>query len=241
MKDPYFVFSTVARDDKGTPVPRGRYCVFRGFFGELKLRPSEEDDLKKDHKDGLNPTAFESDMLTFTTDVRMAKVDQLVQSGGAAEAVFWVKEVASQWRVKGKAFVIGGSPAEKEELDARAEIRRTLRILQQGDVVANNKLWSWDKEVTAYFACLHPIRRGSFKNPPPGLPVAENPTHSDFEFGEEVTDLHDPVARKNFRVVVIRPEEIDQVDLSDYRKGQRWKWTLSNNVDGQWRKIELWP
>lgn len=161
-KAPYFVLSTVARDGKGAPVPRARYCVFRGFFcDQLKLHPSNEDDLKKHQIDGLNPTTFESDMLTFTTDVRMAKVDQLVQSGGVVEAVFLVNEAASQWRVKGKAFVIGGSPTEKEELDARAEIRRTLRIRQQGDVVANNKEWSWDKEVTAYFACLHPIRRGS--------------------------------------------------------------------------------
>ena len=162
-KDSYFVLSTVARDGKGAPVPRARYCVFRGFFGDqLKLHPSNEDDLKKHLIDGLNPTTFESDMLTFTTDVRMAKVDQLAQSGGVVEAVFLVKEAASQWRVKGKAFVIGGSPTDREELDARAEICRALRIRQQGDIVANNnKEWSWDKEVTAYFACLHPIRRGS--------------------------------------------------------------------------------
>jgi pyridoxamine 5'-phosphate oxidase len=70
--------------------------------------------------------------------------------------------------------------------------------------------------------------------------MAEDSAYADFKFGEKVTDLHDPVARKNFRVVVIRPEEIDQVDLTDYGKGQRWKWTLSNG-DGQWHKIELWP
>lgn len=64
-----------------------------------------------------NEQVFESDMLTLTTDVRMAKVPEIFASGaghgsvgqsqgsgggGPVEAVFWVKEVGTQWRFRGE-------------------------------------------------------------------------------------------------------------------------------------------
>ncbi|KAL2049829.1 hypothetical protein ABVK25_009924 [Lepraria finkii] len=70
-----------------------------------------------------NPPLFDSDMPTFTTDVRMQKVmeifgssaghadrDELIQGsggGGPVEAVWWVKDTGTQWRIKGDAFVVG--------------------------------------------------------------------------------------------------------------------------------------
>lgn len=51
-------------------------------------------------------------------------------------------------------------------------------------------------------------------------------------------DLNDPVARKNFRVIVIKPEEVEQLDLSDPAKARRQQYTY---VDGEWKHEELWP
>ena len=53
-------------------------------------------------------------------------------------------------------------------------------------------------------------------------------------------DLHDPVARKNFRIVVIRPEVVEQTDLSDPKKSRRYRYTY-NGEDGSWKEEELWP
>lgn len=63
--------------------------------------------------------------------------------------------------------------------------------------------------------------------------------------GQRVTDLHDPVARGNFRVVVIQPEEVERLDLSNQEDMRRWKWTRSssNAEKGQsgWIETEVWP
>src|SRR5258705_9970 len=76
------------------------------------------------------------------------------------------------------------------------------------------------------------------------------------------TDRHredEELARKNFRVAVITPEEVEQVDLSNPAEARRWVWTLSKesggpgevksaNADGEgisrrvgeWRLVETW-
>lgn len=85
---------------------------------------------------------------------------------------------------------------------------------------------------------------GSFRNPPPGQPRSSTPNQSNLGLGQKVTDLHDPVARANFRVVVIRPEEVERLDLNDQENGKRWiwKWTEElGNDTAQWHEIEVWP
>ena len=64
---------------------------------------------------------------------------------------------------------------------------------------------------------------GFFKNPPPNTPISDPVSDPSLKLGQEVHDLHDPVARRNFRVVVIRPEEVERLDLSIPK---RVRWTL---------------
>lgn len=40
-------------------------------------------------------------------------------------------------------------------------------------------------------------------------------------------------------MVVIVPEEVERLDLSDFENPGRWKWTLVG--DGRWEEVELWP
>lgn len=83
---------------------------------------------------------------------------------------------------------------------------------------------------------------GSFKAPPPGQPRSKVPDDQALSLGQQVTDLHDPVARGNFRVVIILPEEVERLDLSDLEDPKRWKWTLVNDQSGShWVETELWP
>jgi hypothetical protein len=88
---------------------------------------------------------------------------------------------------------------------------------------------------------------GSFRNPLPGQPRSQLPSNPDLRLGQKVTNLHDPVARENFRVVLILPEEVEQLDLSDLDDVRRRKWTLVMGEDdedgphGQWEEAEIWP
>lgn len=107
-----------------------------------------------------NPDVYESDMLAFTTDVRMEKLAQLESSGHAIEAVFWLKDLMAQWRVKGRAFPVGDprGEADEEERLSREEVSKGLRLKEDADGDAEH--WTWEKAVTKYFANHSPIMRG---------------------------------------------------------------------------------
>ena len=81
--------------------------------------------------------------------------------------------------------------------------------------------------------------QGSFKAPPPGRPTSEPYDDKNLALGTKVEDLEDPVARKNFRVVVIKPEEVEQLDLSDPTKARRQVYIYQ--ADGSWKQEERWP
>jgi len=178
---------------------------------------------------------------------KVRELDSAGAEGGKVEAVFWVKEVMTQWRVRGRAFVLGEG-GEMEEAKRR-QVRGWMRRTVGGDNGEDG--WSWDREITAHFGNLSPLMRGSFRNPPPGTPVSEPLKNLDWGLGQKVEELRDEVARENFRVVVIRPEEAEQVDLSDPSRGRRWKWsfvgsplgsdTKVDGVLGEWKVEELWP
>ncbi|EEH40268.2 hypothetical protein PAAG_02323 [Paracoccidioides lutzii Pb01] len=269
LVSPEFSLSTVYRDSSGVIHPRVRTCIFRGFWTELRLGEAAKHLLLEDgntsNEGGINPNTYESDLLTFTTDVRMEKIAQIfsyydgscsgVESGGGGrvEAVFWVKDVMTQWRIKGRAFIVGGDSDDPDELKARENIWPWVR--RRGDSMdEDTKRWSWDKEITAHFANLSPTMRGSFKNPPPGTPMSEIPANPLLKLGQMVDDLHDPIARANFRVIVIVPEEVEKVDLTSPEEAKRVQWTLTQlkaeidaNVPdpgykyGTWEAIDLWP
>jgi pyridoxamine 5'-phosphate oxidase len=90
---------------------------------------------------------------------------------------------------------------------------------------------------------------GSFKNPPSGRPIGSDHGSSGdpaLQLGQEVTNLHDRVARQNFRVVVIRLEEVERLDLTSLENATRWRWTAADTAStesGQenWSEVQLSP
>lgn len=92
---------------------------------------------------------------------------------------------------------------------------------------------------------------GTFKNPPPGTLVSKPVSDSRLSLGQVVHDLQDPVARSNFRVVVIKPSVVEQLDLSAPDTARRWRFTFageqgptssdSGEMIGDWLREELWP
>ena len=88
---------------------------------------------------------------------------------------------------------------------------------------------------------------GTWKNPPPGTPTHHQEPDPEHQLGQKVTDLDDPIARENFRVVIIKPDEVEQTDLSDPTKARRWLYTFvvkpgeGGEERGRWEVEELWP
>lgn len=156
-----FTVATVGFDPMGRPVPRVRTCGCRGFFPELDLHPNGQEAMEQQVDGNGNPHVYESDMLVFTTDVRMEKLGQLEASGHAIEGVFWLKDLMTQWRIKGRAFSIGDPRGEdaEEEKTSRQEIVKGLRVKESPDGDAGD--WTWEKAVTKYFANHSPIMRGT--------------------------------------------------------------------------------
>lgn len=258
MPTPHFVLSTLTAAPPNSPtpyLPRARYCIFRGFWAELPENNHNEAE--------RNPRVYESDCPTFTTDVRMEKVrdlfgssashaekeDQIQGSGGGGpvEAVWWVEEVGTQWRVKGRAFVVAGD-VEGDEGDGerrsgvrtlKSEVGKRMRLVDK----SKETHWSWAREIEGSFGNCSPGIRGSFRAPPPGQSVKQPYNDIDLQLGTQVKDLKDPIARKNFRVIIIVPDSVEQVDLRDPAKARRYRYTFdeNNRASGGWRTEELWP
>lgn len=102
----------------------------------------------------------------FGSSAGHADDDSQVQGsggGGPVEAVWWVKEVGMQWRVKGEAFVVGNDIDKGKEggsgvRTAKSEVgRRMRRTEQEGD----EGEWSWGRELTGHFGNCSPGMRGS--------------------------------------------------------------------------------
>lgn len=220
------------------------------------------------HYDGpRNERVYESDLLTLTTDVRMEKTHDFFASshghgevsqsqgsggGGPVEAVFWIKDVGTQWRFRGRAYVVGpdieGSGDESSGVrTVKTKVGERMRVVDE----SKKSDWSWQTELTHQFGNLSPGMRGSFKNPVPGSPVAIPPTDKALALGQQVKGTDDEIARQNFRVVVIIPDEVEQLDLTEPDKARRWKFTYvgpdgaktgQRGEDvGEWKKEELWP
>ncbi|BCS19102.1 uncharacterized protein APUU_11930A [Aspergillus puulaauensis] len=235
-----FNLTTIAHAPSNRPVPRSRTVEFRGFWPKSAstLHKSGIEALKTQNI-GLNPDVYESDLLSVTTDARMGKVGQLADSDDVVEGVFWFEEVSAQWRVRGRAVTVGAPEEEEEERKVRDMVKKGMR--EKGDGNGNIKDWSWERQVATYFANHSPVMRGTFKNPPPGRPRSEAPPDPQLKLGQKIEDLKDPIARANFRVLLILPQEMEVLDFSNPDDVRRTRWTLADGDDGKWKETELWP
>ncbi|KAL2016265.1 hypothetical protein VTK56DRAFT_4009 [Thermocarpiscus australiensis] len=257
-------------------LPRARTCILRGMWACLPFN-AQNNNTTTDNAAAAprNPPLFESDLPVFTTDARSDKAAELFDSaggaalaasaggtgatggGGPAEACFWSEEAKTQWRVRGTAWLLAGDadsegegPRKVKEVLMGRMRRRRIGRMEGGEEEEEGKGWSFAREVTAHFANLSPIMRGSFKAPAPGTPVAYPPREGE-ALGQRLDDLEDEMARRNFRVVVIVPEEVDQVDLSDQMRPMRWLYVYrgaggtsklpGGEIIGEWEKVEVWP
>lgn len=97
------------------------------------------------------------------------KSEQMQGSGGGGpvEAVWWIKDTMTQWRMKGEAFVVGediegDSTQAKESSGVRtvkSELGSRMRVVDEG----KQGDWSWNKELTGHFGNMSPGMRGESK------------------------------------------------------------------------------
>jgi hypothetical protein len=52
--------------------------------------------------------------------------------------------------------------------------------------------------------------------------------------------MKDEVARMNFRLVAICPDEVERTDLSNPRTARRMRWKFDDPTGG-WSETVLWP
>jgi pyridoxamine 5'-phosphate oxidase len=239
-------FSLATVTDTG--LPRVRTCIHRGFWASLPENPH--------NKLPQNPKVYESDCPTFTTDARMNKAFDIFATGkgkgnreqsrsgtgggGPVEAMYWVKDVMTQWRIRGKCWVISADDVEGRTdavqnsgtVSMKAEVGRYMRRVDGNN--GSDEDWSYRREVVNHFENLSPMMRGTFKNPPPGEPVDDKSKVGKGEkLGQQAGSLEDEdLARSNFRVVVITPEEVEAVDVSDPSASKRWIWTIAEESGG---------
>ncbi|KAG5913526.1 hypothetical protein E4U42_001080 [Claviceps africana] len=248
MKPPNFTLSSVYQASPSSFLPRARTVVYRGMWASLV--PNSKNPAV------LNPAAYQTDLPTITTDARMHKVPELFSTslpagpsssssssssdpsarGGPVEAVFWADESKTQWRLRGHVYMIGPDIDSDHAAPVRESLMPYMRRIRADD--HTQEPWSWSRELTAHFGNVSPSMRGTFRNPPPGTPRAREPDQQGLRLGQKVQDVHDDIARQNFRVLVIVPDEVDRVDLADAEGGRRWNYTLER---GSWRETELWP
>lgn len=256
-----FYLATVTHEG----LPSVRTCIHRGFWATLP--ENKHNELPK------NPAIYKSDCPVFTTDSRMSKVfdifatgkgkGSLEQSrsgsggGGPVEAVYWVKDTSTQWRIRGKCWLVASDDVEGDEaqnsgtVTVKAQVGRYMRPV--GEHETKNEEWSWRLEVENEFENLSPGMRGTFKNPPPGEPIEESKPGPGEKLGQKAGHLSDEeLARKNFRVAIITPERVEAVDLTDPAEAKRTIWTLSEGAGGpggedsskavgEWDEVKTWP
>lgn len=128
----------------------------------------------------MNERNYESEMPTFTSDIRMNKIGELFSSsaghakddsqvqgsggGGPCEAVWWIKDIGVQWRMKGEAFVVGsdieGEGEQSKESSGvrtvKSEVGSRMRVVKED----GKDSWSWSKELTGHFGNNSPGLRG---------------------------------------------------------------------------------
>lgn len=152
--------------------------------------------------------------------------------GGAVEAVFWIPDAMTQWRVRGDAWVLGLDVGEETggARTVRERLGGRMRVVDEG----REGEWSWAREVEAHWGNLSPVMRRSFGRVRTGERMGE---------GEEEGEAGEEEARGNFRVVVVRPMEVERVDLMDEERARRWLYTFveGDGGVGEWRMEELWP
>lgn len=153
----YFQLATVTSDG----LPSNRTVVLRNFLEETKL--------------------------TFVTDLRTKKVEDVVENNSKGAICWYFPESREQYRLTGQLIVVTPDFADPDLLEARKE--------------------AW--------GALSPGMKAWHSQPPPGHPAGEGQgTAAEAAAPSHPTEaIKSPVPHPNFALVVLDPQTVDYVDL----------------------------
>jgi hypothetical protein len=99
----------------------------------------------------------------FATSAGHAESNDQIQGsggGGPVEAVYWNADTGTQWRIKGRAFVIADDIEGDEESSGvrtvKSEVGKRMRIVDEG----KEDQFSWQRELTGFFGNQSPGIKG---------------------------------------------------------------------------------
>ena len=110
--------------------------------------------------------------------------------------------------------------------------------------VSWHERYVYNKEAKLYIGLANSVI-DTFRQALPGSPKS-GPAPELQNGGKGLVDLTDPVARKNFRVVVIKPEEVEYIhdEGPGNIRNERSRWKLvpsDSQYTWRWEEEQLWP
>lgn len=157
-----------------------------------------------------------TNVVLFTTDRRMAKLDQL-KHNRQFEACFYFKDQDSQFRLSGSAFPIDGETEHPlpDDLGLKGPVSSAR----------------WKQEYDRVWNSLSKTMQLSFSKPPPGSPLTPDAK----KLLDDVFDQRIEPTTDNFVVVALRPTKVDY--FKDEGPGKRVEYELK----GTWKTQEVCP
>ncbi len=95
--------------------------------------------------------------------------------GGPIEAVWWSKDEGVQWRIKGRAFVVGMDMDSENDSGVRtvkSEVGGRMRVMEGKE--GGEGQWSWGREITGHFGSMSPGMRGISDRTPSAADQSED-------------------------------------------------------------------
>ncbi|KAH3680414.1 hypothetical protein WICMUC_000345 [Wickerhamomyces mucosus] len=229
---PFVTFSFATVDKSG--FPKVRTCIYRGFlFNDKK-----------------------TNILTFTTDIRMDKYEHL-SSNPKFEAVFWFPATNEQFRLSGDAKVLTYNNTESfsqslsnypivspnaikrysSSLDL-SNIHNTLQHQQSvSDIHAKPTSDEWEGELNSKWEQLSGNLKSSFRKPEPGSSMSSDKQKLLDSISRGVDGSNADDGKKNFSLVLMLVDKCDYINLN----GRQSRYQYERFDDDQWTEDEICP
>ena len=164
----------------------------------------------------------DSDCLLTTTDVRSEKGKQMgMEQRVPVELAWYIAAERIQFRIRGQAFLI---------VQVDENTRDVTSPTTEGYWPATQ---DWKAERMRMWQSLSPEMQQSFVGPSPGTPLSSAFPDSD---SQAATKRQNSDISPNFALLVIEPSEVDQLDLSTFRRT-----IYTREKSGDWSHVEVVP
>lgn len=225
---PFVTFSFATVDSTGAP--KVRTCIYRGFLFDDK----------------------KTNILTFTTDVRMEKWEH-VDHNSKFEACFWFPQSNVQFRLSGHATglrfdgldsvneKLGDYPLVSPQFIKQYSSHTDLDAIAHQQINGNGPqrptVAEWEQELESKWTSLSTKLKSSFRKPEPGSKITEEKQKLLDSISRGVDGSHEEDGKKNFSLVMLLVDKVDFVDLN----GHQSRYLYERYDKDQWSEDDVCP